>query len=193
MDLKVSNWVFETFGSNEVFLKIARFLTLIGDTFTIIAIIALLLAFNKTRKLGVYAMITVLFAALINNFVLKLIIERERPFVANSDFLKAIELSGHGVPNGYSMPSGHSISTMAFAVCVFLFNKKIGIASICLSILCGMTRIILCVHYLTDVLVGFALGIAIAILVHYLINLIIKKYLKRMENQNENNSSRNQQ
>lgn len=191
MDLQIANWIFETFGSNKVFLKIAYVLTYIGDKWTIILILALLLAFKKTRKLGLYATVTVLITFSFNNYVLKNIIQRDRPFVENPEFLKVLELAGHGLPDSYSMPSGHSITSMCLAVSVFMFHKKIGIGAISLSVVCGITRMILCVHYFTDVLAGFLLGALFAIGIHYLMNLIIKKIKERKDIKYENNSARN--
>ena len=60
-----------------------------------------------------------------------------------------------------------------------MFDKKLGAFGISLAVICGITRMILCVHFLTDVLVGFAFGAAMAIGIHFLMNLIIKKINKR--------------
>ena len=68
---------------------------------------------------------------------------------------------------------------MTLAVSVFMFSKKYGIVAIIVSVIIGLTRMILCVHFLTDVLVGFVVGIIFAILIHYLIKFITKKYLKK--------------
>ena len=181
MDLKVANWIFDTFGSNKIFLKVANVLTHIGDAITIISIIALLLIFKKTRRLGFFSLVIVGISYLCNIVILKAIIARERPFVVCPDFMRAIELAGAKLPSGKSMPSGHSLATMTFAMTVFLFNKKIGIGAIVLSVVCGLTRMILCVHYLTDVLLGFALGIVFAIALYYLLKYLEKIYLKRKE------------
>lgn len=191
MDLQIANWIYKTFGANEVVLKIAKFITHFGDAISIITMIALLLIFKRTRKVGCFAMVSVLIAFLVNNYVLKILIARDRPYEANIELLKAIELAGYNLPSGHSMPSGHSLASMTLAVSIFMFNKKYGAISIGFAVVIGMTRMILCVHYLTDVLVGFAVGTLFAIMMHYLIKFIIKKYLKRKEIKNENYSARN--
>lgn len=191
MDLQIANWIYNTFGSNQTLLKIANVLTYLGDEITIILIIASLLIFKRTRKLGFYAAIAVMLAFVCNHFALKPIIARDRPYVTNPEFINALTLSGVKIPDSNSMPSGHSLASMALAISIFMFNKKFGIVSILLSVLCGITRMILCVHYLTDVLVGFAVGALFAIGCYYLLNFIIKKYLKRKETKNENNSVSN--
>ena len=191
MDLKVANWIFDTFGSNDVLLKIASVLTYLGDEIIIISTIALLLIFKKTRKIGFYAMVAALLSFLINHFGIKMIIARERPFTVNPEFLEAANYLGRKVPTDYSMASGHSLSSMTLAVSIFMFNKKAGVGAISLSIVCGITRMLLCVHYLTDVVAGFMIGAAFAIGIHYLLNFIIKKYLEKKGAKNENNSFSN--
>lgn len=190
MDFQVANWIYNTFGNNKVILNIAKIITHIGDIWSFVIIIAVLLAIKKTRKLGVYALITVLVTFCFNEYLLKLVVGRARPFESHPEFMSVFELAHYDIPSGSSMASGHSTVTMCLAVCVFMFHKKIGISAICLSVICGLTRLILCVHYLTDVLVGFAVGIAFAIALHYLIDLIYRK-IKRKVIKNENNRTSN--
>lgn len=186
MDFQVANWFYHSFGNSKAVLTIAKILTHLGDAWAFVIIIAGLLIFKKIRKLGLYSLATVLITFCFNEFVLKNIIDRARPYESHPEFLSVVELAKYSLPSGSSMPSGHSTVTMCLAVCVFMFNKKIGIGAICVSVLVGITRMILCVHYLTDVLVGFVIGIAFAIAVHYLMNLIYKK-LERKDLKNEKN------
>ena len=179
MDLKIANWFYEVFGTSKTILKIAEIITHFGDAISIIAIVALLLIFKKTRKLGLYAMFTTLITFCFNNYFLKLIISRERPFVQMPELFSVIELIGYKIPSGYSMASGHAMVSMCLAVCIFLFNKKAGSIAIVISTIIGFTRLVLCVHFLSDVLVGFALGTIFAITIHYLIKLITKKYKEK--------------
>ena len=190
MDFQVANWFYNTFGKNKVILNIAKVITHIGDVWSIILILAVLLIVKKTRKLGVYATITVLITFFFNEYFLKLIIGRVRPFESHPEFMSVLEFAGYEIPNGSSMASGHSTVSMCLAVCVFMFHKKIGIGAIAVSVICGLTRMILCVHYLTDVLVGFAVGIIFAISIHYLIKFVQNK-IERKVLENENNRARN--
>ena len=190
MDFQVANWFYNTFGNNKVILTIAKVITHIGDVWSFVVILAVLLAIKKTRKLGIYATVTVLITFCFNEYFLKLVVGRIRPFESHPEFMSVLELAGYDIPSGSSMASGHSTVTMCLAVCVFMFHKKIGIGTIALSVICGLTRLVLCVHYLTDVLVGFAIGIIFAVAIHYLINLVYKK-IKRKDIENENNRARN--
>ena len=70
---------------------------------------------------------------------------------------------------GYSFPSGHSMNSMAIAVTLayVLAREKLaprwGIAvAVLFSLLVGMSRVYLDVHWATDVLGGWALGLAVA-------------------------------
>lgn len=195
MDFQVANWFYNLFGKNKVILNIAKIITHIGDVWSIVFILAVLLMIKRTRKLGVYATITVLITFCFNEYFLKNIIGRARPFESHPEFMSVLEFVGYEIPSGASMASGHSTVSMCLATCVFMFHKKIGIGAISVSVICGLTRMILCVHYLTDVLVGFAIGIIFAILIHYLIDVIFSgikmKKDKRKVLENENNRARN--
>lgn len=91
------------------------------------------------------------------NELIKLIIKRERP---------SILATAHAT--GYSFPSGHAmISLVFYGLLLYYINKKISnkVIKICTSFLfiilivsLGMSRIILNVHYISDVLSGFLCG-----------------------------------
>lgn len=193
MDLQIANWIYNIFGQSKVALTIAKIVTYLGNKWVIIAIVALLLLFKKTRKLGIYALITVGVTYLFNDFILKNIVKRERPFVANPEFLNMLELAGYEVPDGYSMASGHSAVAMCLAVSIFLFHKKSGSGAIILAFLVGVSRMMLCVHYFTDVLAGFGLGIIFAIMIHYVLNYLIKLHQSKRRTKNEDYSVGNGQ
>lgn len=58
----------------------------------------------------------------------------------------------------YSFPSGHSTRMSALAGGVLLFNVPIGIALAALALLVAAARVVLGIHYLSDVLVGLTIG-----------------------------------
>ncbi len=178
MDLAISRWFFETFSGNKPLTMIMRILTEMGSAWFIIATIVILLCFKKTRKLGIFAAYACLLAYVTNNLIIKNIVQRARPFEVDNSLSAMCNLVGYEFPNGYSMASGHSTASMALAFMVFMFNKKVGIFTILASVIVGLTRIYLCVHFLTDVIVGFIIGIIFAISVYYLLEYIYKKYLK---------------
>ena len=67
-------------------------------------------------------------------------------------------------PDQFSFPSGHTITAFAVAVSLGLFypNLMAGLLFCALSI--GISRILLGMHFLSDVLVGAALGTTLAYL-----------------------------
>lgn len=190
MDLNISKWIVNTFGDNKTFAVFQKLITFAGSKWVLIAVVIALIAFKKTRKIGFYSLIAIGSVYLFNGFIFKNIVKRERPFVVDASLTKMCELSGYTLPTGYSMASSHSALSMALAVSVFMQSKKWSIPFFVYSVLVGFSRMFLCVHYLTDILVGFAFGIAFAIAVYYVLNLLIKVYLKR-RNENEKNSVSN--
>ena len=189
MDYAISNWILNTFGDSKFFAILSRVLTYFGSTWTIVAILACLVMFKKTRKIGIYATASVLLCLLLNNLILKNIVQRERPFEQYDSMKQICDNAGYAYPTGFSMASGHATISMTLAVSVFMFAKKSGIATIICSVVIGLTRVCLLVHFMTDVFVGWAIGALVGVAVYYLLNLIIKKYYKKEEKYEDNNSS----
>jgi undecaprenyl-diphosphatase len=62
----------------------------------------------------------------------------------------------------HSFPSGHASRTITMTIVVFAGSYPlIGVALLLWSIVVGLSRIILGVHYLYDVLAGYLLGVVI--------------------------------
>ena len=156
MDIKIANWVYETFGNSEIFANIAKYVTFLGSKWAIIAIAAILLCFKKTRKLSCYIIVACGLTYVLNDYVIKLIVKRDRPFVDISELKKISAVS------------------MALAIIVYIFNHKIGLFAIFGSVLVGLSRIALGVHYFSDVLVGFSFGIICALIV-FILNYLLSK------------------
>lgn len=98
--------------------------------------------------------------ALVSRFVfaeiIKLVAERGRPFVDLAGVHQLIPESG------YSMPSGHASFFFAFALSVYLVDKRMGSIFLGLTVLLSVARVFVGVHYPSDILVGMALGLAVA-------------------------------
>lgn len=142
---------------------IMKFFTTLGDNgYLWIGLCIVLICIPKTRKIGIFAAITLAVEFILNDLVIKNIVARERPFIQHSDIKLLIS-----PPHGYSFPSGHSASSFATAFAVFLRNKKIGIPCLVAAALIAFSRLYFYVHFPTDVLAGILFGTAIAVIIYF--------------------------
>lgn len=138
------------------------FVTRLGDSGMIWIIIScILLAFQKTRKVGAIALVALAGSYLVNNLVLKNMIARTRPYEMIPELGRLIEKQ-----SDYSFPSGHTGSSFAAAVVYYKeLPKKYGFPLMFLAIAIAFSRLYLGVHYPSDVIIGAATGSIIAIIV----------------------------
>lgn len=144
----------DTLNPNDFLVNFFSFITHLSDGGAIwIAIGLCLLLKKQTRQGGVLLLLGLAIASTIGNDILKHIFERPRPFVTLglTPFIKA--------PYSFSFPSGHSLASFAGATIIFYLNKKWGILAYTLAILTALSRVILMVHYPTDVIAGSIIGI----------------------------------
>lgn len=113
--------------------------------------------------------------ALVWNPLLKNIFLRRRPYFDHSSIhcLRPVETDADLFDiqaQGYSFPSGHSTSGAAVygSTAAYMKKRKITILCAAIFILIGISRVILGVHYPTDVLGGWALGLAVVWIVPFL-------------------------
>lgn len=143
--------------------NIMLFFTLFGETYFIIAVLICLLFFkNKKISFSVLS-VTALSAGI--NYIIKNIIQRARPTL---QFINDLVID-YKFPTSYSFPSGHSQTSFVlyFILGYLLLNKyykgkykKLFLSLITvLPILVMFSRIILGVHYFTDVLAGAIIGV----------------------------------
>ena len=132
----------------------------------------LLLIPKSTRRVGFYTLIALFFSLLITNLTLKPMIDRPRPYVT-MDTLSPLVISGD--PN--SFPSGHTSTAFAAGITWFLLATTPWIRGLALgqAFLMGLSRLYVCVHYPSDVLVGALAGTIAAILAVLLLRTIEKR------------------
>ncbi len=151
--------------------KVFAFITTFGNGGAIWIVTGIwLLLVPKTRKCGIVVLSSLVLGFIIGNIGLKNIIARPRPFDA-LDFAPFIITP----PTDYSFPSGHTLSSFTASFSIFFFYKKWGIISIILALLITISRVVLTVHYPSDVLVGALIGIAIAFLVKFIFDKLSDK------------------
>jgi undecaprenyl-diphosphatase len=145
---------------NHVLVTVVKAVTWLGSNgvlWTVIGAAALVLALRKRWRLAIYLLVTGA-GALVLDPVLKSLVGRLRPVMAHP--------IAHG--SGNSFPSGHSLgSIVCYGAVLLVFLpaargrwRTVFIAVIAaLVALIGISRILLGVHYLSDVLGAWALGI----------------------------------
>jgi undecaprenyl-diphosphatase len=144
---------------NSLLLSFSLIIAFIFDTASMIIIILItsfILWFYKKRKEAVF-LILLLVADDILVYLFKHIIKRARP--------------ENLIETGFSFPSGHSMIAVVFLGFMIYFfagkikNKpaKIGFIAIAIALvlLASLSRLILGVHWFTDVLAGLLLGLFI--------------------------------
>ncbi|WP_428848856.1 phosphatase PAP2 family protein [Virgibacillus siamensis] len=168
--LYVDQWTrafVDDLAGSQVFI-IFRWITELGSgtfltPFTIIMAFVLWRLYKELLPAVIFGLGT--FSSHLLNVAIKVLVERERPSIfAAAD------------AEGYSFPSGHAmISTVCYGLLSYFIAGKIKnrrtqyllhVGFALLILLIGISRYIINVHYLTDVLGGFFFGgICIAVLV----------------------------
>lgn len=107
------------------------------------------------ESVGHIAVVSIVCVALYK--VLKNHMVRERPFISFSHIQALVAPLDH-----YSFPSGHTMNAMNFAVLFSVLYPPLFWLVVPFAILVGLSRVILGMHYPTDVIVGAVLGSSLA-------------------------------
>jgi undecaprenyl-diphosphatase len=145
---------------NLTLVTVAKAVTWLGSNgvlWTVIGAATVILAIRRQWRLAVYLLVTGA-GALILDPILKSLVGRLRPVVAHP--------IAHGTGN--SFPSGHSLgSIVCYGAILLVFlpaargrwRTAFITVTVALTVLIGISRILLGVHYLSDVLGAWAVGI----------------------------------
>ena len=165
----------------EAAAAVGTVLSFFGETvFLIVVLGAIYWCFDKetAKKIGVYIVFALMFNSMSKNLVL-----RRRPYMDNHSIkcLRAPTTTEGDVYDiavqGYSFPSGHSTNAAVIygSFPFFYKHKALKIAAFLLPFLVGLSRVILGVHYPTDVLIGWLMGYGSIFIIMGLSKLIKKK------------------
>lgn len=164
---------------NEILTPIFKIITSLGNGGAIwLVITVILLLRRKTRKIGFICLLALLGCLIINNWIIKNIVQRPRPFNTLSDLTILISK-----PKEFSFPSGHSSSSFAAASVLYRkLPKKYGVTCLILACLIAFSRLYVGVHYPTDVLFGALSGVILGYLAEYFMKIIDKRFMEGRKN-----------
>lgn len=91
--------------------------------------------------------------------LIKSFTERPRPFVKSKSIVP-----GTAPLDQYSFPSGHTLHATSFSLTATHFHPELGWVLLPFAMLVAMSRIVLGLHYPTDVLAGAVIGLNLALL-----------------------------
>lgn len=175
LDGNILLWIQE-YIRNDFLTPIFKFITHLGDEgYVWIAIAVILLFVKKYRKVGIMVGVSLLGSLVFNNMLVKNLVARPRPY-------RMIETLSILIPEPgeYSFPSGHTSSSFAAGVVLYLMlPKKYGVPAMILAFLIGISRLYVGVHYPTDVLGGMVMGTVLAVATVKITGLIEKKFKKQ--------------
>jgi undecaprenyl-diphosphatase len=146
---------------NAALVAVVKAVTWLGSSgvlWTVVGAAAVVLAIRRQWRLAIYLLVTGA-GALVLDPILKSLVGRLRPVVAHP--------IAHGLGN--SFPSGHALGSIVCygaVLLVFLpaargrWRTVFITVTVALIALIGISRILLGVHYLSDVVGGWAVGIA---------------------------------
>lgn len=108
---------------------------------------------NQNRLMVGLAFLSAAVSRLFFCEVIKLLVNRSRPF--EIDEVNQLLIYG----GGQSFPSGHAAFFFGLAAAVYLFNKKLGWLFLSGAALISLARVFAGVHYPLDILAGALVGI----------------------------------
>lgn len=162
MDAQILLWIQENI-RNPILSSILIPITKLGNAGILFIVTGIvLLCFRKTRKAGTLFLTSLVLNFILNDLVIKNVIERQRPF----EVIKNLEILVPP-PYSFSFPSGHTSSAFASLVTLFFTQKKFAPFGLAFAVLMGFSRMYVGVHYLSDVLAGAVVGTVVALITVY--------------------------
>lgn len=138
---------------------VMQVITLFGEYGVFWILLALgLLIYPRTRKLGLAMVFALLLDVVLCNGILKPLVARPRPYTWRPE-LEVIRQM-----RDYSFPSGHTAAAFAGTFALMGMRCRGWIPALALSILIGLSRLYLYMHFPTDVLCGAIVGIVCGLL-----------------------------
>jgi membrane-associated phospholipid phosphatase len=164
LDQATANWI--TTHSSPELKRVMRIVSRVGDwpAHAIAGAIGFAIAFVMGSKAWMrifLAMLIALALAGVTTRAMKIATGRARPSVKTEAQWNGPQFRS----KFHAFPSGHTASSTAFFVALFLARKKIGGPLLLIPILIAASRMILGAHYLSDVTFAAIIGVFSALLV----------------------------
>ncbi len=134
-----------------------------------IAMALVMLFFRRTRRPAVQMLLTLAVESLLCNTLLKPLIGRPRPYELSSKVRPLID-----PPTDRSFPSGHTASSIAAAMSLWLAGSPLWKAALPAALLIAWSRMYICVHFVTDILGGIGAGLLSAVMGDALMRFITR-------------------
>lgn len=157
---------------------VITFITHLGDSGIFwIALTLILLAFKRTRRIGLTCAVSMIIGLVVTNLILKNWVARIRPYEMIEGLHLLIERQ-----KDFSFPSGHATNSFAAAWVIFcMVPRKYGVPALILACLIAFSRLYVGVHYPTDVLAGTLIGIAAGSVSQWLLGITARRWQRVRE------------
>ena len=129
----------------------------------VLAVAALVLFWRNraelsARKMALQMAAAVVLSRFVITPVIRLFIERPRPFIALDSAVQLVDVRMEEYFN--SFPSGHAAFFFALAGAIYVYDKKRGYWFFAGAVLMGVARVFAGVHWPSDIIGGAVIGIA---------------------------------
>lgn len=118
---------------------------------------------KKYRRAGILVLICLSVCWVLNDLVIKNLIQRPRPYLTLTELKALVPLR-----TDFSFPSGHTSTSFASAYAITRAIGKRGAWAYAVAALIGISRVYIGMHYPTDVLGGMLFGTISAVAVYAL-------------------------
>ncbi len=98
---------------------------------------------------------------------------RTRPFIELEEINLLLDYK-----ETFSFPSGHTAMVFAISTVIYFYNKNVGSALLILSLFVGLSRVVVGMHWITDVFAGVVVGILAGVIVSEIFLMIRKNLTK---------------
>ena len=161
-------WLQNLLGESNA--KLISHLSALGEEAILVLVLGFLYwCFNK--EYGIYVGTNAALGIVLNPMI-KNVALRRRPYMVHGEVkcFRPVDSSGDIYDislQGYSFPSGHSMNSVIIYGSIVRYAKKrlLTIIAFLIPILVGISRVVVGVHYPTDVLVGWAVGLMVVFLI----------------------------